>query len=51
MGLRTWARVAHERGLLEEQEAERWERAIDDAVAGGHFLYAFSVFLTAGRAP
>jgi SAM-dependent methyltransferase len=51
MGLRSWARVAHERGLLDEGDAESWERAIDDAVAGGHFLYAFSVFVTAGRAP
>jgi SAM-dependent methyltransferase len=51
MGLRSWARVAHERGLLGEEEVERWERGLDDAVAGGHFLYGFSVFLTAGRAP
>jgi SAM-dependent methyltransferase len=51
MGLRTWAEVAHGRGLLRGDEVEAWERAIDEAVAGGHFLYAFSVFVTAGRAP
>ena len=28
--------------LLGEEDAERWERAIDDAVSGGHFLYAFT---------
>jgi SAM-dependent methyltransferase len=50
MGLRSWARVAYERGLLGEAEADRWERGLDDAVAGGHFLYAFSVFITAGTA-
>jgi SAM-dependent methyltransferase len=51
MGLRSWARVAHERGLLDEEDTVKWEQAIDDAVAGGRFLYAFSVFVTAGRAP
>jgi hypothetical protein len=51
MGLRTWAGVAHERGLLQPKEVESWTQAIDDAVAGGHFLYSFSVFLTAGRRP
>jgi SAM-dependent methyltransferase len=51
MGLRTWAEVAHGRGLLREDEVEAWEREIDAAIAGGHFLYAFSVFVTAGRAP
>jgi SAM-dependent methyltransferase len=47
MGLRTWGRVAHERGHLSAEEAEAWERSLDEAVAGGHFLYAFTVFLTA----
>jgi len=51
MGLRSWARVAHERGLLAPEEADAWVRALDAAVVGGHFLYAFSVFVTAGRAP
>ena len=51
MGLRTWAAVAHERGALRAEDAEAWERAIDDAVAARRFLYSFSVFLTAGTAP
>ncbi len=51
MGLRTWAATAHERGFLRGDEVEAWERGIDDAVAGGYFLYSFSVFLTAGSRP
>jgi ubiquinone/menaquinone biosynthesis C-methylase UbiE len=48
MGLRTWAAVAAGRGVLTEEEAEAWERELDLAVAGGHFLYAFTIFITAG---
>lgn len=51
MGLRTWARTACDRGLLAEEDVAAWERALDDAIAGGRFLYAFSVFLTAGTRP
>jgi SAM-dependent methyltransferase len=51
MGLRTWAATAEERGLLPAGDAEAWERAIDSAVAADRFLYAFTVFLTAGTAP
>jgi ubiquinone/menaquinone biosynthesis C-methylase UbiE len=51
MGLRTWAATAAERGLLPAGDAEAWERAIDDAVERDRFLYAFTVFLTAGTAP
>jgi xanthine/CO dehydrogenase XdhC/CoxF family maturation factor len=53
MGLRTWAAVAHERGLLDldEQEVQDWEREIDEASAEGRFLYSFSLFLTAGTEP
>jgi SAM-dependent methyltransferase len=51
MGLRDWAAVAHERGLLEAEDARRWTQLIDDAVARGHFLYSFSLFLTGGTKP
>ena len=51
MGLRTWAGVAHERGLLGAEEVRAWTDALDDAVAGGRFLYSFSVFVTAGSKP
>jgi len=48
MGLRGWAAVASERGLLGRDEATRWEKEIDDAIADGYFLYAFTLFITAG---
>jgi SAM-dependent methyltransferase len=48
MGLRSWAETAHERGLLAVGDVAAWERAHDDAVRGGSFLYAFTIFLTAG---
>lgn len=48
MGLRTWAATACERGALSAEDATAWERQIDAAVAAGYFLYAFTIFLTAG---
>jgi SAM-dependent methyltransferase len=48
MGLRTWAATAHERGLLDEQDVLAWERQLDDAIRKQRYLYAFSVFVTAG---
>jgi len=47
MGLRDWAAVAHERGLLPAQDVDAWVRMIDEVVAEGHFLYSFALFLTA----
>jgi SAM-dependent methyltransferase len=49
LGLRTWANLAAARGLLEAADAARWEAALDEAAAGGWFLYAFCVFITRGR--
>lgn len=51
MGLRGWAAVAHERGHLEADAVRRWEDGVDAAAAAGHFLYAFTLFLTVGTAP
>jgi SAM-dependent methyltransferase len=51
LGLRSWAAVAHERGLLDAADGERWEETIDRSIADGHFLYSFSLFLTAGTKP
>jgi hypothetical protein len=51
LGLRDWAGIAHARGALEADDVVAWERALDDAAAGGWFLYSFSLFLTAGRIP
>jgi SAM-dependent methyltransferase len=51
MGLRTWAATGEERGVLPAGDAVAWERALDAAVEGNRFLYAFTVFLTAGTVP
>jgi SAM-dependent methyltransferase len=48
MGLRSWALSAHERGLLQADRVQAWEQMIDDAIAQGHFLYSFTLFITAG---
>lgn len=51
MGLRTWAATAHERGLLPADDVEAWQRQLDETISRGVFLYAFTVFLTAGTRP
>jgi SAM-dependent methyltransferase len=51
LGLRSWAAFAHERGLLDAADVARWEETIDRSIAEGHFLYSFSLFLTAGTTP
>ena len=51
MGLRSWARTACERGLASADDADAWERGLDEASARGCFLYAFTIFLTAGTKP
>jgi hypothetical protein len=51
LGLRSWAAFAHERGLLDAADVARWEETIDRSIAEGHFLYSFSLFLTAGTKP
>jgi SAM-dependent methyltransferase len=48
MGLRSWAEHAALRGALPTEDARAWERAFDEAVARGTFLYAVTFFLTAG---
>ena len=51
LGLRSWASLAHEVRLVRADEVRVWEDAIDRAAADGCFLYAFSLFITAGRKP
>jgi SAM-dependent methyltransferase len=51
MGLRSWAATAAERGHLAEEDVQRWEQEIDTAIAERRFLYAFTIFLTAGSKP
>jgi ubiquinone/menaquinone biosynthesis C-methylase UbiE len=48
MGLRSWAATACEDGLLSQEDVGAWERAIDQAVANGTFLYTVTFFLTYG---
>jgi hypothetical protein len=48
MGLRTWAASAHRRGDLPAEDVARWEHAVDESIAQGHFLYAVTFFLTSG---
>lgn len=49
LGLRDWAGLAHEQGLLAADEVAAWETALDEAAAGGGFRYGFSLFVNAGR--
>jgi ubiquinone/menaquinone biosynthesis C-methylase UbiE len=51
MGLRSWAEVAHARGVLRSEEAAAWAQMIDESITEGRFLYSFSIFLTAGTKP
>lgn len=48
LGLRSWAGIAHERGVLPAEDVDAWTRTVDESVAEGHFLYSFNIFLTAG---
>jgi SAM-dependent methyltransferase len=49
MGLRDWAGLACAHGLVEPDEVAEWQESLDRAAANGCFLYAFSLFITAGR--
>jgi ubiquinone/menaquinone biosynthesis C-methylase UbiE len=48
-GLETWPAALHTQGRLSERERDRWEAVIDQSRAHGHFRYAVSFFVTAGR--
>lgn len=49
LGLRSWARGASARGLMDEGEVRRWETSYDELVASGGFRWSVSFFLTSGR--
>jgi SAM-dependent methyltransferase len=49
LGLRGWARLGAGQGMVEESDVAAWESQLDDAARNGWFLYAFCVFITAGR--
>lgn len=51
LGLRSWAATAYEHGVVTEEDARGWESQLDATVAGGRFLYSFTIFLTAGTKP
>jgi SAM-dependent methyltransferase len=50
-GLETWPAALHRQGRLSESERKRWDTVIDQSRAHGHFRYAVSFFVTAGRTP
>ena len=51
MGLRSWARTACERGIMNEDDVDRWETLYDEVVAEGTFCWSVSFFITRGRKP
>jgi SAM-dependent methyltransferase len=51
MGLRSWARTASARGLMNDEDVARWETLYDQLVAEGGFLWSVSFFITSGRKP
>jgi len=51
MGLRSWARSAHKKGHLNDEDADRWEEMFDETVSRGRFMYAVTFYLTVGRKP
>jgi hypothetical protein len=51
LGLRSWARSASERGMMNDDEGERWETLYDQVVAERQFLWSVSFFITSGRKP
>jgi len=51
MGLRTWAQLAHDRGVLPDTVVEAWTSQVDRAIADGRFLYAVTFFITAATIP
>jgi SAM-dependent methyltransferase len=51
LGLRDWARLAVDRGLIARGDATLWESMLDESMKGCWFLYAFTIFLTRGTTP
>ncbi len=51
IGLRSWAHVALARGIMNDDEVNRWEAMYDDVVAKGKFLWSVTFFITSGRKP
>jgi SAM-dependent methyltransferase len=51
LGLRDWGRLAVEQRLVAPEDAAAWEAMLDASIAGGWFLYAFTIFITRGTKP
>jgi SAM-dependent methyltransferase len=51
MGLRNWAQIAHDQGVLSETAVEAWTSQLDQAIADGRFLYAVTFFITVAIMP
>lgn len=49
LGLRSWARAASARGMMNDDEVRRWETSYDEVVAGKTFQWSVSFFITGGR--
>jgi SAM-dependent methyltransferase len=48
LGLRSWARTACDRGIMNDEDVARWETLYDQVVADGEFLWSVSFFITSG---
>jgi hypothetical protein len=48
LGLRDWAALAAERGVVSPAEARTWEQSLDLAASGHRFRYSFSIVITSG---
>jgi SAM-dependent methyltransferase len=51
MGLRTWAKTAARYGAVTREEAERWERLLDETIRAEKFFYSVAFFITLGTKP
>ncbi len=49
MGLRSWARTASTRGMMSDDEVDRWESLYDAVVADESFSWSVGFFITSGR--
>jgi hypothetical protein len=51
LGLRSWARAAMARGMMNDADVQRWETLYDEVVTDERFRWSVSFFITRGRKP
>jgi hypothetical protein len=51
LGLRDWAALAADQGLVSRAEAQAWEDALDQAATRDAYCYAFQIVITSGTKP